>query len=1465
MLVLLPGSPRLSAAATMASSSTASFACGDIVTVVARTGPKQNKPGGVARITKIHDDGSFDVAWVMGGREAGVSRRYIRAFDQTQPSRGRRKTASGVKAGEEALQDGAEAEMASSSTTQEPNAPARKRLSRFLEKQVKDADKLLEKLCKEDHEAYFGEDEVSSSSLPAPPSLGSLREQNWRGDFLDESTQLLLWADLRSALCKVFSPAVEATEPSDVAGSLGYVSRRLLCMGCDGLDALASRALAEAPLEAYRSRLRHLVTLNDEPCVQGEWRDEAYPLRVYKKYLHDYEPAEDLPEEAKQEVDKELATTLPDGYLGEAYSYDDHGISEQWMVELGAAAAEGEEGSQEQEDWKDLDQATIESQVSARLENMLQQVVDRANNEKGTLLQPEKTVGHELSEIPVWGMDCFTRRNIEIALEEAPSVPSSSGVEQVWPLSTWGPKERTRWLEHVLLPAINQSGSCDMTQALRRITDVGKNEEDREAARTVLRAYEALGAKSFRCHPKGTGIVYRDSAGIAAHTFVSKYLGELYPAWRWTQKLEAVEATQRKYGLKPGLPDFYNILLERPRVCPRGYNLLFVEAGGHVANIGSTLSHSCDSNCTTAVVVKDGRLCIALTTTRDVAAGEELTIDYNSVTTSEEEYRSAVCLCGSAQCRGSFLHFSGAKAFPLILERVSGVLPFRNLLKATSPHPLSEEEREVLRLHGLGESVLGEECPMWLQKFAAVQLQYVEFERRKLPLELMRMPADQLAGYSYTRTTADNEARSVMEQRVQSLVTILDSVRHVLGPALSDPSSTPPPLSLISDEIVIQRVWKAKDSAVKRLLSRLEAEFLPPSAEEHHGERPGPPPTEGDSEVETASAADTDSPEESASPLQPARGANRGVCTPRNPLADMPAGVSPTELDELEARLDKGASVRLWDPITKKRVHGGGVKCCNLRKYLRRKPWLQIYSEAEHGRAAQCRTKSTESKEEAEAVQQLLAEMRDVIINSQVGHRGQLKHALLALRALVRRLPRGLGLAVGDVLLLMAHTRSYVVPTPYAEVTAPPIKVRARDLGLKVPVSVLSRYNKEREAAAAATAAPVVPQAAVVPASSARSRAPSKAEKQQWLNGDEVIHEVTKVYPPYFVLAQLLQWHNDGHGTDVEKVLGIDIMGCARLPNPADCFPSGTYEEKHRLLLLQSLEDPKEHWRPWSKQLITAMGLQTSSIRAGTKRQPPLLGSPIIDAAMGDPSGLTAVIATLANECRPKEDAGTSRGKKRGSRKAGKASAVAMGDDVPEAASAAACAWVQCEEPSCLKWRRLPWYVDADRDLGERFTCADNKWTPELASCDATEEDWELEEDGQQQTTWGEKDDLLHEVPIVGQWVDTYDYGTSMWLPGKVLQVGDERAKVHYYRWSCKYDEWIALSENRLAALHSRTRKVRETPSWLVHNQALLAAHEPGRGNSKKAIMGDVPSSDASLEERDSEGLLVTSKRARLC
>ena len=81
--------------------------------------------------------------------------------------------------------------------------------------------------------------------------------------------------------------------------------------------------------------------------------------------------------------------------------------------------------------------------------------------------------------------------------------------------------------------------------------------------------------------------------------------------------------------------------------------------------------------------------------------GEELTMDYYSITTSDVEWRAAICLCGSAACRGSFLHYATQDDLQQVLNQSCGPLwRYASLLRACSDRPLSKEDSDVLVRHG---------------------------------------------------------------------------------------------------------------------------------------------------------------------------------------------------------------------------------------------------------------------------------------------------------------------------------------------------------------------------------------------------------------------------------------------------------------------------------------------------------------------------------------------------------------------------------------------------------------------------------------------------------------------------------------------------------------------------------------------------------------------------------------------
>lgn len=199
--------------------------------------------------------------------------------------------------------------------------------------------------------------------------------------------------------------------------------------------------------------------------------------------------------------------------------------------------------------------------------------------------------------------------------------------------------------------------------------------------------------------------------------------------------------------------------LERPQTDPRGYGMLFVDAS-RKAGHGSSLSHSCAPTCEVRVAAFQGELCLAMTTLRKLEMGEELTFDYNAVTESLNEYRSAVCLCGYGRCRGSFLHFAMADCYQQVLYRNSPIATrFASLVKGSMKQVMSHDDEHVLRNHGFltasfgaisvnrrdasvngnGEGLVDsfDMVPVWLRTYVADVLRYIEYERKALPIALI--------------------------------------------------------------------------------------------------------------------------------------------------------------------------------------------------------------------------------------------------------------------------------------------------------------------------------------------------------------------------------------------------------------------------------------------------------------------------------------------------------------------------------------------------------------------------------------------------------------------------------------------------------------------------------------------------------------------------------------------------------
>jgi len=549
-------------------------------------------------------------------------------------------------------------------------------------------------------------------------------------------------------------------------------------------------------LGPFRQQLIALISRNRQPYYPGTWHRSPLPQRPYHP-IEEYEVPADIPApEAVLCADK-LRTDLPEG-------------------------------------WVD-----VESLVDHRLDPAA------AASTSALPLGPREGLhlNIDVVEKDMWGIDCYTRQCILDVLGLCPCMAS--------------PQAREDFLERYLLPAIQRQGPMgwDITPALQDVAATASKTRKmaiRAGAHMLLRAVAEADAAdyaaevtlvrpkgeptaaaalaaggdretmpgdlgpwrtTFRVHPKGVGVVCSRLEGIPPRTFVADYLGELYPPWRWFEKQDMI----RKRNPHQDLPDFYNVCLERPKEDSRGYDILFVEAARRTS-FASRLSHSCDPNCRTVVTSANGRLTLAVYTSRQINHGEELSWDYASVTESEREFRAAICLCGATRCRGSFLYYANSVTFTEILSSSHTFLDRNAAIVRAGTEPLTEDDLQCLEAKGLQEAAFrgakGMESPPWLRKWVALIVQFIDQEYADLPEAL-----------KHNRHITDAEAaldsaKGVRDHRLQNLVITLNKILYCLSQPCQPQD---PPLRLLPDPEVVKYLWSGPDSIMRRWQKAAEA------------------------------------------------------------------------------------------------------------------------------------------------------------------------------------------------------------------------------------------------------------------------------------------------------------------------------------------------------------------------------------------------------------------------------------------------------------------------------------------------------------------------------------------------------------------------------------------------------------------------------------------------------------------
>lgn len=198
--------------------------------------------------------------------------------------------------------------------------------------------------------------------------------------------------------------------------------------------------------------------------------------------------------------------------------------------------------------------------------------------------------------------------------------------------------------------------------------------------------------------------------GIAANTVICRYLGEVYPPWAWFEKQDLLKQKLKDFGMDGNLPEFYNIMLERPPDSRGGYDVLYIDPIFR-GNFGSRMSHSCSPNCATTTITVNGRLAIVLCSPRDcvtssvalrpIAWGEELCFDYACVSESKTEFEMATCLCGSLQCRGSFVSYADGNSFMQVMAKRFPFVKRTAVLLDSCNSAVSDDDARRLAKHGI--------------------------------------------------------------------------------------------------------------------------------------------------------------------------------------------------------------------------------------------------------------------------------------------------------------------------------------------------------------------------------------------------------------------------------------------------------------------------------------------------------------------------------------------------------------------------------------------------------------------------------------------------------------------------------------------------------------------------------------------------------------------------------------------
>ena len=337
-----------------------------------------------------------------------------------------------------------------------------------------------------------------------------------------------------------------------------------------------------------------------------------------------------------------------------------------------------------------------------------------------------KQINIDVEERYSWGIDLYTYRNLLYIFPE-----NFDADNQIY----------KDYIEKTLILVMNKI-TLKENKIYNACSYIVKNYKsysniDYNLSKHLINLFDStkLTEQLFNVYCKGIGIFCKKKEGIKQNELIAPYLGEIYSPYLWYEKQDLIKSKK----LDKNLPDFYNIMLERMKCDPDGYNLIMIDPNSK-GNFASRMSHSCVPNCNTVLMISNNKYTIGMYAMKDITYDEELTFDYNSITENQKEYQMAICLCSSYFCRGHYLILSNSMIFTEIINKFHTFL-HRNaiLLKASymGEQPLKNYEKNLLKKYSIGNSLLNK-CPIWLQRWAALTIYFIDLEKQLLPIMLYK-------------------------------------------------------------------------------------------------------------------------------------------------------------------------------------------------------------------------------------------------------------------------------------------------------------------------------------------------------------------------------------------------------------------------------------------------------------------------------------------------------------------------------------------------------------------------------------------------------------------------------------------------------------------------------------------------------------------------------------------------------